>query len=207
MHQYQRISRRISAMLSCSTYGAVALMLLFAAPEAMSQSAGQNTAAPNTTGPDDRNPFSRFFRLPTAQPAATAPAETQPQSRTRKPRISKARKRPKPVAEQSAPVGQQPAAPVDAAAPVHQTVADSDWPRAADHIGSAVIAPLTVKTVREQLEDQPEAELVSEHEFSEIDRAARLAQAEAVSTEPPEATDGTGAIENDPAEQVRVRPA
>ena len=205
MPTYRRaISRRGSALLTGSIYGAMVLMVLCAAPDAMSQSAGQSTTIQNTTGADDRNPFSRFFRMPTVQPAAAAPAETQPQPRVRKPRLSKIRKRSKPVAEKSAPVVKQPTAPVEAAAPVRQALAESGWPRAADHVGSAMIAPLTVKSVRQQLEPEPEALLVSENELSEIDRAARLSHAEAATQEPMAATDGSGAIDNDPADQARA---
>ncbi len=198
------VSRRVSALLTGSICGAVMLMVLCAAPDAMSQSAGQNPAPPNATGQDDRNPFSRFFRMAPAQPAATASAETQPQPRVRKPRMSKTRKRPKSVAEKSAPVAKQPIAPSDTDATIDRTVAESGWPRAIDHIGSAMIAPLTIKTVREQLEPEPEPAFVSDHDLSDIDRAARLSYAEAATPEPTAATDGSGAIENDPAEQARV---
>jgi hypothetical protein len=205
MPTYRRaVSRRVSALLTRSIYGAVMLMVLCAAPDAMSQSAGQNSVTANATGQDDRNPFSRFFRMTPAQPAATAPAETQPQPRIRKPRLSKARKRPKPVAVKSAPAARQPIAPSDTAATAHQTAAESGWPPAADHVGGAMISTLTVKSVREQLEPEPESALVSEHDLSDIDRAARLAHAEAATPDPTTATDGSGAMDNDPAEQTRV---
>jgi hypothetical protein len=193
------VSRTLSALLTGAICSAMALLVLFATPEAMGQGVRQDTATP-----DNGNPFSRFFRMPTMQPAAAAPATTQPQQRVRKPRISKARKRPKPVAEAPAPADKQPAAPVQTAAPANETIADSAWPIAAASVGTATITPLTIKTVREQLEPEPDVVLVSENDLSEIDRAARLSHAEAVTPDPPVETDGSSATESDTADQARV---
>jgi hypothetical protein len=193
------VSRRVSR-LTFTICSAIALVVLFAAPQAMSQVVGQTAAEPE-------NIFSRWFRPQTAQPAVTAPAAAQPEPRARKPRISKARKRPKPappVAEKSAPAEKEAVAPVQAPAPEQEKIAESGWPIAAATVGTAMITPLTIKTVREQLEPEPETLLVSENELSEIDRAARLAHAEASPQESVATTDGSGAIENDPAEQAHA---
>lgn len=193
-------SRRISALLTITICSAIALVVLFASPPAMSQVVGQTSAPPD-------NIFSRWFKPQTAQPAVSAPAAAQPEPRVRRPRISKTRKRPKPVApvaEKSAPAEQEPAAPLQAPAPAQEKIAESGWPVAAASVGTAMITPLTIKTVREQLEPEPETLLVSENELSEIDRAARLAHAEASPQESLASTDGSGAIENDPADQVQV---
>jgi hypothetical protein len=89
------------------------------------------------------------------------------------------------------------------AAQVQEPVAD--WPNAAANVGGAMIAPVTIKTVREQLEPEPEAKLVSENEESDIDRAAQPAIAEATPREPAAGTDGRGMIDHEGApEQTRV---
>ncbi|MGV3635745.1 MAG: hypothetical protein ACO1NY_15460 [Pseudorhodoplanes sp.] len=168
---------------------AVTLALLFTVTDAKSQSAGQATAAPE-------NPFSRWFRLPAT---AAAPAAAQPAQRVRKPRIASSRKRTKPVAAvpQPVPEAEQPAPQRE------EQVADSGWPNAEASVGAAMITPLTVKTVREQLETAPETQLVSENELSDIDRAAPSPKAATVPPAPSASTDGSGAIEKD-AEQVHV---
>jgi hypothetical protein len=182
-------------LLTLTICCAVALtLLLFTAPVAMSQAAGQLTPTPD-------NPFSRWFRLPStaAAPAATAPATAQPVQRVRKPRITKVRKRSKAVATapQPEPVAEQPAPQQE------ERVADSGWPNAEANLGTAMMTPLTIKTVREQLEPEPETLLVSENELSEIDRAAQPAQAATAPPAPSASTDGSGAIENE-LEQAHV---
>jgi hypothetical protein len=180
------VSRRKSGWLTFAICCAMTLALLFTAPDAMSQAAGQPNAAPE-------NPFSRWFRPPSAEatPATTAPATAQPVQRIRKPRIANARKRTKPVA--AIP---QPALAEEKPVPQpEQPVAESGWPNAEANVGTGMITPLTVKTVREQLE--PEPETVSENELSDIDRAAPPSQAAAVSPAPAATTDGSGAIENE----------
>ena len=94
MPRPHNVSQRVLRLLTC-TY-AVALAFLFVAPAALSQEAGQQTAA------DNGNPFSRWFRAPvsTPAPAIAAPAIVQPVQSIRKPRVAKIRKRSKPVAAQ-----------------------------------------------------------------------------------------------------------
>jgi hypothetical protein len=89
-------------------------------------------------------------------------------------------------------------------APVAEGLAAApSWPHAEDNIGGAMITPLTVKTVREQLEPAPEVVTVSENELSEIDRAAPSAAIEATSARLPASTDGSGRAHNE-IEQDRV---
>ncbi len=213
----RKFSRRVSAILTCTICCAAALVLLFTAPSAMSQSAPPAAAA---AAPDNGNPFARLFRLPSSNPppaAAPAVAAQQPQ-RVRKPRAAKVRKRSNPVAAQAAPAETQPAPQPQQVTAAPEQVAPSDWPSAASSVGvgAATIAPLMLKTVREQIEPEPETPIVSENELSDVDRAAEPALAQAptperpVGTEPATATertivtDGIGTVETDPTEQTRV---
>ncbi|MFZ5691923.1 MAG: hypothetical protein ACOY5F_11785 [Pseudomonadota bacterium] len=191
MPRHRRTARRVSITLTLTHCCAVAIALLCTAPEALSQAAGQTTTAPES-------PFSRWFRFPSAAaaPAAAAPGATaaaQPVQRIRKPRIAKARKRARAVATVPQPV---PAAEQPAPQP-QERVEDSGWPNAEDNAGTAMITPLTVKTVREQLEPEAHTLLASENEPGAIDRAAQPLPAAMVSPAAPASTDGSGAIENE----------
>ena len=187
------VSRRVSRLLKCTICSAVALAFLFIAPAAMSQGTGQDTAAP-----DNGNPFSRWFRAPVAAPAAAPPATAQPAQSIRKPRAAKVRKRTKPVAAQPAPAEEQPAPQAE------KHVATSDWPNAEANLGAAMIAPLTIKTVREMVEPEPQPPLVFENELSDLDLAAGPALAETRSLAPVASTDGSGTMENDATERPSV---
>jgi hypothetical protein len=203
MQRHRRAAARCaSGLLTCVLCGFVALALLFSASEAMSQSAGQPAAAP-----DNGNPFARLFRLPSTAAPQAAP-EAQPVQRVRKPRISKVKKRPKPAAAQQAASAQQrvppPAEEPAAPQPVEQ-VNEPAWPNAeASAGGTTMITPLAVKTVREQLEPEPETPTVSENELSDIDRAAEPVLAEKETADSLATTDGSGAIETGAAERPRV---
>jgi len=191
LRDQRAVSHRTSGLPTvssyCAVYCAVAIALLFTAPDALSQAAGQATMAPE-------NPFSRWFKPPAT---AAAPAPAQPAQRIRKPRIAKSGKRAKPAAAVAQP---GPAAEAPVAKP-EEPVADSGWPNAEATLGTAMITPLTVKTVREQLEPEPETLLVSENELNEIDRAAQPAQLS--SPVPAASTDGSGTVEND-ADRAQV---
>lgn len=181
LRDQRAVSHRTSGLPTVAIYCAVAIALLFTAPDALSQAAGQTTPAPE-------NPFNRWFKPPST---AAAPAPTQPAQRIRKPRIAKSGKRAKPVAAvaQSVPSAETPIAKPG------EPVTESGWPNAEATLGTAMITPLTVKTVREQLEPEPETLLVSENELNEIDRAAQPAQL--TSPVRPASTDGSGTVEND----------
>jgi hypothetical protein len=187
------VSRRVSGLLTCTICSAVALAFLLTAPAAMSQGTGQDT-----TAPDNGNPFSRWFRAPVAAPATAAPVAAQPTQSIRKPRVAKVRKRTKPVAAQPAPADEKPAPPAQ------EHAATSDWPNAETNLGAAMIVPLTIKTVREMAEPEPEAPLVFENELSDIDLAAGPALAEARLSAPQAMTDGSGATDNETAEQSGI---
>lgn len=198
----RRVSRCISRMLTWTICSAAALALLLAAPDAMSQVAVQNA-----TASDNANPFSRWFRMPSAAtaPATAAPITVQPEQRARKIRTSRSKTRARPVAAKPAPVEEQKPVPVEEqpAPQVQELVAD--WPHAATNVGGIMIAPVTIKTVREQLEPEPEAQLVSENEMSDIDRAAQPTLAAAAPPEPAAGTDGRGMTDHEGApEQARV---
>jgi hypothetical protein len=194
--QQSTASRRVSSLLTCTICCAVALAILSAAPDARAQDLSQNTPAAAASS----NPFSRWFGAPSA---TATPAATQPVQRVRKMRVAKSKKRTAPVAVQAAPAQEQSAPPAQAAPPAQQQTAESGWPNAEANVGGAMIAPLTIKTVREMVE--PEAPVVLENEISDIDRAAQPAIA-AASESPASAasTDGSAAIENDVMEQTRV---
>lgn len=194
--QRRMIPRLISGGLTRSICVAVALTVLFAAPDARSHGAQPRTA-PATAATD--NPFSRWFGRPAATPqAAAAPAAAaQPPQRIRKPRVSKSEKPTKPVAAQPAPAQE----PSD---PPQQQVAEPDWPDAAANVGGAMIAPFTIKTVREQVEPEPDIPIVGENEVSDIDRAAAPALAASATPEPAASTDGSGATEKNATEQAHV---
>jgi hypothetical protein len=176
-----RTSGLPTAAIYCAINCAVAIALLFTAPDALSQAAGQTATAPE-------NPFSRWFKPPAT---AAAPAPAQPAQRIRKPRIAKSGKRAKPAAAvaQSVPTAETPIAKPE------EPVTESGWPNAEATLGTAMITPLTVKTVREQVEPKPESLVVSESDVSDIDRAAQPAQVS--SPVRPASTDGSGTVENE----------
>ncbi len=193
--------RAISRCLARSIYCAAALALLCTASDAVSQTAGQPTQA------TVENPFSRWFRPLSAAATPAAPATAQPAAPVRKPRIARVRKRAKSDTARSVPAGEQRARHGSVAQPVvpetDAPAADPAWPHAEDNVGRAMITPLTVKTVREQLEPAPEVLTVSENELSEIDRAAPSEAAGTTSTRHSSSTDGSGRLQNE-IEQDRV---
>jgi hypothetical protein len=194
MQRHRRlIPRCVSRLLIGTICSAAALTLLLAAPNAMSQGAGQ--AAP--TASDSGNPFSRWFRMPSAAtvpattaPTAAAPATAQPVQRVRKVRTSRSKPRTKPVTARAAPAQEQ-------KAPPQQPVAEPDWPNAEANVGGPLIVPLTIKTVRQQVEPEPETPIVLENEISDIDRAAQpaLAESSEPAAPPPASTDGRASAE------------
>jgi hypothetical protein len=176
---------------------AAALTILFGAHDARSQGVQPQTAPATASG---GNLFSRWFGTPAAatQPAAAPASTAQAAPRVRKPRISRTRKRARPVAARPAPSEERPASP-------QQQAAERDWPDAAANVGGSITTmPLTIKTVREQLEPAPELPVVDETELTDIDRAADPRLAASVMPEPAPATDGSGAAEHDAAERARV---
>lgn len=205
------VSRRISGLLTCTALLAIALTVLFAAPDARAQGVQQNAA------PVSDNPFSRWFgSLTTTTPAAApAPVVTAPAPQRVRKRIAKPRKYTRPAVAQTAPA-RAAHAQVTSAEPMQETPAqeqaaavqpqsaEQEWPSAADNLGAPMIVPLTIKTVREMLE--PEPQLVSDNEVSDIDRAAEPARASASSRVhlASAVTDGSGMIDSDATEHSRV---
>lgn len=169
-----------------------AIAVLFISPAAKTQ----DTNAPNPENvlvmPSRAGTlFSRWTTAPTAEAAA------RNAKRAQNVRGAKTKMR-TPDADQPAP-----AASASSAAPAaSQASAEPSWPNASANVGGAMIAPLTIKTVREMV--QPETPLVFENELSDLDLAAPPALAEARSPAPSATTDGSGAIENDATEQARV---
>jgi len=72
------------------------------------------------------------------------------------------------------------------------------------NLGAAMIAPLTIKTVREMVEPEPQPPLVFENELTDLDLAAGPALAETRSLAPVASTDGSGTMENDATERPSV---
>lgn len=189
--QRRMIPQLVSGGLTGSICVAAALTVLFAASDARSQGVHPQTAPAAAAG---GNPVSRWFARPAATPQAGA---TQPRQHVRKRRVSRSKKPTKPVAAQPAPAEAK-------SDPPQQQVAEPAWPNAAANVGGALIAPLSVKTVREQLGSEPETLPVSENEFSDIDRAAPPALAATATPEPAISTDGSGSTETDVTVQTHV---
>jgi hypothetical protein len=82
--------------------------------------------------------------------------------------------------------------------------AQPDWPIAAETVGLAAIVPLTIKTVREIIEPEPDMPLVFENELSDIDIAAGPALDDTRSAAPQAMTDGSGAIDHETVEQAGI---
>jgi hypothetical protein len=185
MQRHRRLVRRcVSRLLTWTICSAATLTLLLAAPNAMSQEAGQ------TAQTEYDHPFRLWFRMPSATtaPVAVAPATAQPVQRVRKVRTSRSKQRSGPVAARAALAEEQ------KVPPQHQ-VAEPDWPNAEANVGGPPIVPLTIRTVREQVEPRPETAIVLETEVSDIDRAAQPAPA--ASSEPAASlsTDGRASAE------------
>jgi hypothetical protein len=115
----------------------------------------------------------------------------------RKVRASRSKQRTRPVAARAAPAEEQAAPAAEQKAPPQQPAAEPDWPDAQANVGGPLIVPLTIKTVREQMEPGPDVTIVLENEVSDIDRAAQPALAG--SSEPaaslPASTDGRASAE------------
>lgn len=190
-----RSPRSISSVRKSAIFIPAVIAVLFVSPAAKTQ----DTNAPN---PENvlvmqsraGTLFSRWITTPTAEAAARNAKRAQGV------RGAKTGIRTTPATEQPAPAAT--ASSAAPAAPAASQSAEPAWPNASANVGGAMIAPLTIKTVREMVE--PETPLVFENELSDIDLAAPPKLAEARPPAPSATTDGSGAIENDATEQARV---